>query len=341
MFEFRKTDPGSNTMYKPIDIVDHPIDVKTKTSSDVQQRTLFALFCITSILLTGLILLLLFMNGTLWQSASITNYQYNATGIALFIVLGIIGIFFIIIIDIWYLVATSKRTFTLEELQSIVHSAVKDFNKLILLDKPNDILMRAKERFDVLILEHRTTTDMDLIEGNIMEELLEFIHGRFKESYPHLIIPNSRWAFNNVGGVYARQKLLLANFKEYLCSWGTVLEQGGFSGRFINLNEGDVMICGTILSYDPESKLCLVRKYEFGDTSFLKNGYRRHCLYSKKCYMISFALHKKSNILKTLFPGVIIPYLFQNNDAKSFWIQIGDAWKGIKLWIWYRLSGGE
>lgn len=298
---------------------------------------LCVVFFLFSSLLSGLILLLLFMNGTLWESSSSTNYQYNATGIALFIILLLIGLVVICAICIMFLVMTSSPIFTVEDLESIVHSAVNDFNLYIANQPKHKILQRAVDHFDDEIIEHynkHSLQEETLIDAQIVEELLNFIHERFTEAYPDLIIPDGRWAYNVVGGIYARQKILLANFKEYICLWGSPLPQSGFSGYFPWLNEGDVMIKGTVRSSDPESALSAYRKYEFGDTSYLKNGHRRHYTMSPNCYMASFAVHKDTQMILTFWPGI------KDSDWKSFWIQIFDACKGIRLWIMYRLAGG-
>ena len=298
---------------------------------------LCAVFFLFSSLLAGLILLLLFMNGTLWESSSSTNYQYNATGIVLFIVLLLIGLFMIGAICVMFLVMTSSPIFTVDDLESIVHSAVKKFNVYIENQSRDKILERALDNFDDEIIdyynEHREERE-HLIDAEIVKELLTSIHEHFTEAYPELIIQDGRWAYNVVGGIYARQKILLANFKEYICLWGSPLPQSGFSGYFPWLNEGDVMIKGTIWSSDPESRLSATRKYEFGKTSFLKNGHRRHYTMSKNCYMVSFGLHKNTQMFWTFWPGI------KDSDWKSFWIQIFDACKGIRLWIMYRLAGG-
>jgi hypothetical protein len=292
-------------------------------------------------LLGGLIVLLLWMNGTISPSTSETDYQSNGVGITLLVILGLLSLLFTLICTVWYLVETSHPTFSVDSLEQIVHSAVHDFNEAMGTESPRETLENAKNHFDSFIVNHPNTTDDILIESMKMEMLLDFIQVCFIKAMPELIVRDAEWCYNEVGGVFARQKILSVNFKEYLCIWGTPLKTQGFSGYYSHLNEGDVMIIGEIKSSDPESKLSAVCSYRFGNTSRLANGHRRYYRLSNQTYMISFGLHKKTNMLQTFWPGVIIPYLFFNNDSKSFWIQIRDAWKGIKLWLIYRIKGGK
>lgn len=297
------------------------------------------LFLITSIIISGLVLLLLWMNGTLWPSTSITNYQYNATGIALTVILGLCGIVFNLWVCLCFLVLTSKPTFTQKSLETLVHSAVNDYNAN--MDSDEEIYKRGLEHFNKKRLKHRSINREQVIFAMKREELFHFIHERFMEAFPQLALSNPTWALNNVGGVYARQLLMLITFKEYICIWGTEFAQAGFSGFFPDLNEGDVVITGTLKSAEFNSKESIAITYVFGDTSLLKNGMGRHYTLSDNCYMISFGLHKHSKIWRVFYNGIIMPYLFQNGDTKSFMIQMGDAMRGMWQWVCYRIDGGE
>lgn len=241
-----------------------------------------------------------------------------------------------------YLIHQSKPTFTRKDLEKLVHTAVKEFDLQWNEGWDNDdkLYEKAVLHFDKTITEsykdHTGIVEREkMIEMYRIECLLKFIASKFHKRFPQDAIDSPRWAYNELGGSYARSYMLLANPCEYVTIWGTVLAKHSvFSGYYAHfLNEGDVMICGTMFSADPESELCYPRRYEFGQTSELKATRRREYSMSDNCYMLSYGLHDHSNLMKTMFVGVIFPYLFQNNDTKSFNIQMGDAYQGFKKWF--------
>lgn len=250
----------------------------------------------------------------------------------------------LIIVFLWFLVVTSKPTFTVHELEDVVHCAVNDYDESVTHHSPNYYYQKACQFYDSSII-NGGATQQDILESYHVEMKMKLIHQRFRAKYPGRILPEPRWALQNTGGVYCRQLILLCNFKEYLVCWVSgPIAQVGFSGSYGSsvgngfLNEGDVMISGHMESFDPEQELSAMRPYEFGQTSFLKPGRRRIYSLSKNCAMLSFGLHDGSNMLKTFFPGLIFPYLFQNNDTPSFVIQITDAMKSMWMCIKWRLA---
>jgi uncharacterized membrane protein len=238
-----------------------------------------------------------------------------------------------------YLIEKSEPSFTKEQLEILVHNSVTNFNNRT-PDAETSQYEKALNYFDKTITEsyknHTGIVDRtELIQAYERECLLHEIAEAFQQQYPEDAIDDPRWCYNEVGGAYARQLMLLANPTEYVCIWGTVLaKHSSFSGYYGGfLNEGDVLIDGTVISADPETTRCCPRTYIFGQTSELKEGRRREYDLSKNCYMMSYGLHQKSNLITTMFVGVIFPYLFQNNDTKSFTIQFEDATKGFVKWV--------
>ena len=314
----------------------------TKTNAARRVQTRLGMTVLFLAQLAVLVLLLLFMNGTLWEDASIPNYQYNATGIALFVVLGLVGILFSLLVCVMVLVCTSRPNFTQEQLEKLVSQAVLDAQAQT-KDKSDDWwLARARKR--IKYPDGRGTMPavepQSLLETERSETLSDHVYQYLCLAFPHLAIRNSRWEFSYVGGIVARQRGIVMHFKEYVNLWGTVLPQNGYSGTFPCLNEGDVMYQGLMVSNDPEPQYAAPRVYTFGKTSRLKNGRRKHYTLSKHCYMVSFGLHEGSNLFRTLPEGLLIPYLFQNQDWRSFWIQVCDFWTGGWKWIHYRWNGG-
>jgi ERG2 and Sigma1 receptor like protein len=239
-----------------------------------------------------------------------------------------------------YLIEKSKPTFSKQDLEILVHTTVKNYYNNSNRDSDDVKYEKAIQYFDKSITEsYKNNTGFvdqnTLIQAYDTECLLRTISQAFHEKFPDDAIDEPRWCYNEVGGAYARQLMLLANPTEYVCLWGTVLaKHSSFSGYYGNfLCEGDVVISGQIVSADPESELCCPRTYVFGQTSELKACRRREYDLSTNCYMISYGLHQKSNLITTMFVGVIFPYLFQNNDTKSFQIQFGDAMKGFMKWF--------
>ena len=314
------------------------IQPKTYTTDYAQVVTCFTVFVLGGSLTAGLVVLLLFMNGTLWPAYSTTNYQFNTTGTILFVLLLLVGLVVIGFICLYYLMVTGKPTFTVEDLEFIVKTCVDDATEFYKTDTDAAALTRAARHFKYD--SHGVVKQKDLIEGIRMEETLFHIESMFNATFPHVALRNSDWCFNRIGGITPRQKMTLLHPKEYVCLWGTVLEQQGFSGCFPHLNEGDVMINGVMDSNDPESFQCIPRRYTFGQTSYLNNTTRRHFYMGRHCYMLSFGLYNGSNLLRTIFSALITPYLFEHNDWISFWVQICGFCRVTSLLVQYRLAGG-
>jgi len=324
-------------LYKPVTNTKKPVSSTYYNGIYIK----FILLLISSIIISGLILLILWMNGTLWESSSITNYQYNTTGIVLTIILSICGIIFNLWVCLCFLVLTSKPTFTKKSLELMVHSAVNDYNKSIAKHTKDQIYQRGLLYFNKKRVKYPGVDKDQIIFATKREECFKFIHKRFMLAYPKLVLKNPDWGLNNVGGIYARQLIMMINFKEYICIWGAELAQSGFSGYYPHLNEGDVVISGLLKSAEFNSEESLIATYKFGDTSELKNGRGRHYILSEGCYMISYGLHKNTQMWRVFYNGLIMPYLFQNGDTKSFLIQLGDSTRSILKWIIYRIEGGE
>ena len=280
----------------------------------------------------GLILLLLFMNGTLWEESSTTNYQFNATGIALFVILGLLGMFVIMALCVWFLMATSYATFTQVQLEMIVRRAVADFRGPV-------SLADALSHYDSSSAkagDEQYSSKEEWIEASTWDLNHRLLAQRVRQAFPHVTLPApGHWGFQH-GGIVARQQLLLIHGREYLCLWGTELEQIGFSGVFYYLpREGDIVYSGTIRRQEPTSSL--IRTYKAGQTATLRGGQRLHCHYSKRCFMLSFGLHQGSNMFRTACSSLFMPYWFVNYDFQSFWVQVCDFYHGFLLWLWVRL----
>lgn len=341
------TNSNTSFKYKSLNNNNNNTTIKrSKNGSTYSQSETFTfLFIITSIWMGGITTMLLWMNGTIGSNSSVTNYQYNATGIGLFVFFEILALISNVILCLWFLVATSEPIFTKQDIERITHQAVNDYNqqvqahKISIPDYEEQLYQRGLAHFDQEILQNSITNREKIIATMQREDLLDFIYERFKQAFPRLIVPNAKWAFNEVGGGYARQRMIFLNFCGYVCLWGSEISLTAFSGYYgSKLNEGDVMIIGDMKSGSPESEKCLVGTYKFGNTSSLVPGDRRIYWIDGGTYMISYALHEGTNMLGVFWPGAIAPYLFENHDSKSFKAQMGDALHGIWLWIIYRLS---
>jgi hypothetical protein len=256
--------------------------------------------------------------------------------ILLYFLIGFVVLVIVLILFLRYLMWKSKPTFTVEELEHIVHKAVRDFDELHQNYAPDDVVAQAKHYYEPEITNGKngSITDETLIECYLLEMKLKFIHDRFIAAFPGKILTDfSRWGYQNIQGVSARQLVLLCTPVEYLCIWVISLESNGFSGAFPKLNEGDVMISGQVDSSDPETRLSAARSYTFGQTSRLEPGRRRTQHIKKNTAMLSFGLHDSTMIGSTFWNGVIGPFLFENNDSKSFWIEIEDSAKSTWSWI--------
>lgn len=266
-------------------------------------------------------------------------FKYIGLIFCLFLLLIILFLCFV-----FYLAETSELIFTQKDLEDLVNTTVIEFNKQWTSNPSYHeiVYIEAQAYFDKEInIAHNEgfISREDLVESYRIEKLLEYIHQKFKEKYPRDTIPNPRWCYNEIGGLYARNFLVLCNYFSYVTIWGTPIKASGFSGYYGNfLNEGDVMITGKMKSNSPDSRFCAPKTYTFGQTSRLRAKDRRYYELSDNCYMLSFALHDGTNMMKTFLPGLIIPYLFQNNDTKSFKIQFEDAMIGWKMWIMKELE---
>ena len=171
---------------------------------------------------------------------------------------------------------------------------------------------------------HGSITSARFLDSYHDEMLMSFLHQRLFHAFPGKILEHPRWVYQNTGGIYARQLLLLLNANEYLCLWRTELPQSGFSGYLGNyVHEGDVLISGEIQSSDPESKLSAVRSYRFGQTSLLEPGRRRQYTLGARTAMLSFGM--RSNMGTCLWTGLLAPFLFANQDWRSFKGSLEDA----------------
>lgn len=292
-------------------------------------------------LTTGLVFLLLWMNGTVGESSSLTNYQYNATGIILFIFLGLLGLFINFCLAVWFLIATGCPLLQIEELQWVVKNAINEWTLHKKTFSKAEKLRYARVYFGAVLPspdlhQGHVESEDDLIDAYETEQLLERVFQGIFVMYPELAQPTTEWAFNDTGDLIARQKMSILHLKEFACIWGVETEDGGYGGTF-PLMEGDVLINGTMTSYEPDAGRSVERIYVPGDTSFMFNRQRRKCKLSKRCYMLSFSLYYRTNMLTCFFSALLIPYLCRNHDSKSFWIQFHDFYNGFWRWMAYRL----
>lgn len=299
-------------------------------------RNMFISVLIVSSTLTIVTLLVLFMNGVLWESHSIPNYQFNMNGIVLTIILYLAGFVLSLYLVVKYLVWTYKGCFDRTKLENITlhYKKVFDINMSKISDEEK--LKRAREFFQ----RSEKMTDDSLMEHWLMEQWLSYVRMKLLEKIPYMGTQNSKWVYSYIGGVTARQTTILMHPCEYLVLWGTTLPQEAFSGVFTELNEGDTVISGTLRSTEPESRLSIPRTYTMGKTSRLRNNKRKHYTMSKNCYMISFALKKNTSMLSTMGVGLLWPYFFQNYDFYSFHWQLRDFTIGSLNWMKYRMMGG-
>ncbi len=147
-----------------------------------------------------------------------------------------------------------------------------------------------------------------------------------RAAHPGQILKKPKWAWNNVGGIYARFMLLHCSLKEYVGIFGTNSDQAGFSGEYAKMNVYDIMLSGRMLSYDAPSKKSLPLVYLAGDISLLKKKETRVYTMDKHSYMIDYG---RGNVPAAFWSGVIAPYLFVNHDKFSTKQQLTGCAKSI------------
>lgn len=222
-------------------------------------------------------------------------------------------------------------SFNPEDLQNIANQAGTDVDEYLRLYPPSELQMRnMSENFF-----HRVDSEEDLRHAFRTELVLERTHQLLRQKYPALILPQSRWVWNNVGGVYARIKVLHCSPWEYIALWGTSLPQHGFSGEYSYMKVYDIMLTGEMESNNASVDGAPPRLYTPGKTSLLEAGETRYYNLNSYTYMMDYG---RGNISMAFYQGVVAPWLFANHDLDSLKGQMFScgqsfmqgAWEGMK-----------
>lgn len=172
-------------------------------------------------------------------------------------------------------------------------------------------------------LEHGVDThDFDLLEAYRTELILEQIHQNVDTMFPGKILQKPSWIWNNVGGVWARMRILYCSSKEYIALFGTQMPQSGFSGNYSFMDVWDVMITGKMHSYSADPRNAFPVSYLPGDASLLRKQESRHYDMDRFTYMIDYG---RGFIPASFYSGVIAPFLYSSHDGHSLRKQLGDC----------------
>lgn len=145
-----------------------------------------------------------------------------------------------------------------------------------------------------------------------------------KNCYGDAILNNPEWAWNQVGGIKARIRVMYASMHEYIALFGVNLAERGFSGLYDKMDVWDVMVCGRMLSYSNDPQGAIPRTYELGSYSYLEKGVSRYYTMDDLTYMIDYG---RGFIPAAFGQGVIEPALFVDHDWKSAETEIEESAK--------------
>ena len=174
--------------------------------------------------------------------------------------------------------------------------------------------------------EDSSPDQVSIIEAYKTERILEEYERLLHHSYPNKLLTDSKWVWNNVGGITARVKVLYCTTKEYLVLFGTQTAQEGFSGRYQSMDVWDVMLTGKMRSFNAEPTQSFPLFYGSRSVSYLPRGEARVYEMEEYTYMADYG---RGNISRAFWSGIIAPYLFVNHDYVSMSQQIGDC---IRSW---------
>ena len=211
--------------------------------------------------------------------------------------------------------AMMGNLFTPEVINNTGKQAVLDVEEYLQLYGAD----QEKLRRMALSFFHMNELTPDIVEAYRTELVLERFHQLMRKQFPEHILPQSQWSWNNVGGVYARIKILYCNTDEYIALWGTPTPQTGFSGEYSYMDVYDIMITGKMLSYGPDTRNAVPRVYTPGDVSLLSRAETRTYTLGSHTYMIDYG---HGTIPYALYQGIIAPWLFVNHDNASLSSQL-------------------
>ena len=201
------------------------------------------------------------------------------------------------------------------EMQNFVHETHREVGELHLEDN-------SEEAFDFFNLTFDKSKEDSVVSAYKVEHLLTQFEERLKRKFPGKILNDSKWVWNNVGGIYARIKVLYCSTKEYVVLFGTQNPQEGFSGVYSYMNVWDIMLSGSMSSYGAASRRSFPKTYKVGDISLLRKKESRFYTMDSLTYMIDYG---RGSIWRAFWPGIIAPLLFVNHDLHSTYIQIKDC----------------
>jgi hypothetical protein len=187
------------------------------------------------------------------------------------------------------------------------------------------------EAFSFYDLKYNENDKQKVWDTYKTERTLEKFEELLKESHPGKILNQSEWIWNNVGGIHARLKVLYCSTKEYVVLFGTQDFQDGFSGVYPYMDVWDIMLTGEMKSYSAKMRESYPKTYKPGDTSLLKRNESRRYSMQGLSYMIDYG---RGSIWRSFWSGIIAPYLFQNYDSHSAYIQIKDCIRSM----WQNMS---
>jgi hypothetical protein len=215
----------------------------------------------------------------------------------------------------------SSYVFNPQELNRIGQQANEEVGRFFKDSSPAALRELAIQHF-----EQSHGDDPDLVEAYRTEVVADRIYDLLKEKHPDKILDHSQWIWNNVGGIYARMKILYCSLNEYIALFGTIVPQTGFSGEYSQMDVYDIMYSGEMKSHNAKSEGALPVTYRAGDVSLLSKNETRVYTMDKFTYMIDYG---RGNITPSLWQGVIAPFLFVNHDSHSFKTQLKDCGESI------------
>lgn len=182
-------------------------------------------------------------------------------------------------------------------------------------------------------LQYGHISPEELLEDYWNEMLMVNIEKILRERFPDEILEEPEWAFNMVGGTYAKFRILFCQPGEYLGLWGVRTPQYGYSGSYSQVDFWDYLISGEITShgvaYSPRKHFLppAPGRPENETLSPFLRGSRKISDYASNTFMIDYA---RGNIASALGDGAIKPYLFETHDVRSLKAQLLSCAKSVK-----------
>jgi hypothetical protein len=233
----------------------------------------------------------------------------------------VLVVFFVFNMDVAFARGARKPLFEISDLQAMRIQATNYTDTHIASLSPEQLEKEALAYF-----ADSSTNNDDLIPAYRTEMIMNGLYGIAKNKYPTKILSSPKWAWNNVGHVYARILILYCSLDEYLSMWGTSLAQNGFSGYYPKSEYYDIMMTGKMVSNDASSDHALPKTYVPGDVSLLAKKETRFYEMDKFTYMMDYG---RGDIPGDLWEGVIAPFLFANQDSPSIIQQLKDCGSSV------------